>query len=125
MPSLVTMAMVACASAVGGVLRLCLALTVDLRLGGSFPWGTLLVNILGCLAIGVLYAGTSDLQWRLVIGTGLLGGFTTFSAFSQQSLELAMTGRPGSAALYVVASVVACLLAVTAGMLLTRMLRGV
>lgn len=88
------------------------------------PWGTLLVNLLGCFAMGLLagwLAGRPDgEQWRLLLATGLLGGFTTFSAFALDSAAL-WRGEAGTVTLlYVAASVIGSLLAVFAGLALTR-----
>ncbi len=85
----------------------------------TFPYGTLTVNIIGCFLIGIVYgiaerSGLSN-EWRLFIATGILGGFTTFSAFSYESISLMRDGQAGSALLYVAFSVVLGLLATWAG----------
>ena len=86
----------------------------------KFPYATFAVNVAGCLAIGIL-AGLAERHdmfgqaTRLFLFTGLLGGFTTFSAFGLETLYLLRRGEPLIAALYVVASVVAGLAAVWAG----------
>lgn len=100
------------------------------RLGGivtqwtlqhRFPFGTFAVNVLGCLVIGVL-AGLAErhhafnLEARLFLFTGLLGGFTTFSAFGLETVELLRRGDLATAALYVGASVVVGLAAVWIGL---------
>lgn len=89
------------------------------------PWGTLAVNLLGCLAIGVLSGcRLSDRSWAFA-AAGVLGGYTTFSAFGLDALLLgADQGRPGGAALYVGASVGLGLLAVLAGRALSLALLG-
>ena len=79
-------------------------------LGPGFPWGTLLVNAAGGVAMGVLAAwlssrGPGDEPARLLLATGLLGGFTTFSAFSLDAVTLWQRGDAAAAILYVVASV--------------------
>lgn len=106
---------VALGGAVGSVLRYgALALW-------PAPWGTLVVNVLGSFAMGVLFvvlsarAGLSPL-----LMTGVLGGFTTFSAFSLDALRLAQGGQAAAAALYVAGSVVLSLLAVVLGAALAR-----
>ena len=87
------------------------------------PWGTLLVNIVGCFAMGVvagLLAGRDADRWRLLVATVLLGGFTTFSAFALDSVTLWRGGSGGAALAYVAASVAGSLLAAIAGIALTR-----
>ncbi len=109
-------------SALGGVARWALNAAIETRTGPSFPWGTLTVNVLGGIAIGLCAALVVDrdsARWSLLV-TGMLGGFTTFSAFSLQSLELLQTQRFAAAAAYVAASVIACVLACWAGWLLGR-----
>lgn len=92
---------------------------------GSFPYSTLLVNILGSLLMGVLAGwllrtgGEGDF-WRLFLGVGLLGGFTTFSAFSLELLLLIERGALSLALLYAAVSVVAGLAALWLGYVLTR-----
>lgn len=87
---------------------------------GGFPWATLIVNIVGCVAIGVAarrLSPTSD-EWRFVV-TGLIGGFTTFSTFANETREL-LEARPAIAVVYVAASVGIGLVAVDAGFRLGR-----
>ncbi|MGW0061954.1 fluoride efflux transporter FluC [Streptosporangium sandarakinum] len=93
---------------------------------GSFPWTTLGVNAAGCLLIGVLMAvlaaASAAPAWvRPFLGTGVLGGFTTFSTFSVDIQGLLLGGRPGVALAYLAATPVAALIAVTAG---SRVARG-
>lgn len=96
------------------------------RIGGlNFPFGTLAANITGCFVMGLLagyFAFRGDLSqtWRLFLMTGMLGGYTTFSAFSLDALLLWERGQAGLAALYVVASVGLALTGVVLGMALTR-----
>ncbi|MGR3502994.1 fluoride efflux transporter FluC [Pseudaestuariivita sp.] len=104
------------------------ALGAALRYGATqlvaFPFGTLGVNVLGSCVIGALYAGVlaGPEQPRLAafLVTGLLGGFTTFSAFSLDTLKLVQAGQVAFAAGYVSASVVLSLLACFAGFALVR-----
>ena len=100
------------ARAWGSVLALRLA-------GAGFPWGTLAINILGSFIIGIAAAysarhGTST-DLRAFVMVGLCGGFTTFSSFSLQTLELLQAGRMVPALANVALSVLLCLLAVAAG----------
>ncbi|MEU6742491.1 fluoride efflux transporter FluC [Streptosporangium sandarakinum] len=92
---------------------------------GAFPWTTLGVNAVGCLLIGVLMAvlaaAPAAPAWvRPFLGTGVLGGFTTFSTFSVDIQGLLLGGRPGVALAYLAATPVAALIAVTAGSRVTR-----
>jgi CrcB protein len=104
----------------GGALR-----GLDLRGRGVFPWGTLAVNVLGGFAIGAL-AELFALRWsvspeiRALLVTGILGGFTTFSAFSLELLAMAERGAWLPAAAYIVASVALSLGAAAAGLALVR-----
>jgi CrcB protein len=95
---------VALGGAAGSVLRHLTSLAMLGLLGPGFPWGTLSVNILGSAAIGVAAGLGLQGEGRLLLVTGFLGGFTTFSAFSLESATLAERSLP-LAALYVVASV--------------------
>lgn len=107
--------LVALGGAVGSVLRYLTGLAV------GFPFGTLTVNVAGSFAIGLLWvalAARSDLQPLLI--TGILGGFTTFSAFSLDTLRLIEDGRIAEAGAYVLASVVMSILACGAGLWLAR-----
>lgn len=113
---------VALGSALGGMLRHWCSLLVANRLGDEFPWGTILVNVSGSFAIGVLGALSAlDGRWVLPVAArqllivGVLGGFTTFSSFSLQTLTLARVGSWAAAGANVLVSLVFCLLAVSAG----------
>ena len=109
-------------SAVGGGARLWLTTIVARPMGTAFPWGTLAVNVLGCLAVGVLGALLAppgrihDAQAvRVFLVVGVLGGFTTFSAFALDTLILVQRGEVGAAAAYVLVSTLGCLIAAGAG----------
>ena len=120
--------LVAAGGAIGAVARY-LTGTHTLRLfGAGWPWGTLAVNVLGGLAMGVLVGvlalrgGADQERWRLLLGVGVLGGFTTFSAFSLD-VALMIERRDWLAAFaYSTLSVVASVAALFAGMLLVRKL---
>ena len=94
--------------------------------GPGWPWGTLTVNLVGGLAMGLLVGtlardgGGSGENVRLLLGVGLLGGFTTFSAFSLDVVLMAERGDWVPAAFYVALSVIGSVAAVFAGLALTR-----
>lgn len=116
--------LVAGGSACGGVLRWLAQLLLDRR-WHDWWWGTLAVNLLGCLAIGLLAAWVGDRSWvRLLLMTGVLGGFTTFSAFGVQTIQLLQQQRWLAAVAYVALSVLGGLAATWAGWLLGRQLPG-
>jgi CrcB protein len=113
---------VALGGAIGSMARLWLGVKVTLLTGLGFPWGTILVNIVGSLVIGFVATLTGP-NGRVVVPVnaqafvmvGLCGGFTTFSAFSLQTFELARDGRLVYAGANIVLSVVLCLTAVALG----------
>ena len=90
--------------------------------GAGFPWGTLAVNVAGGLVIGIAAGALESVSQpaRLFFITGLLGGFTTFSAFSLETLALWQRGEAGAAFGYVAASLILSLGACAAGLLLAR-----
>ncbi|MCY0146645.1 fluoride efflux transporter CrcB [Hoeflea sp. G2-23] len=95
--------------------------------GPGFPWGTMVVNIVGSLAMGLLIAwlarrSAGDAHLRLLLATGFLGGFTTFSAFSLDAVTLYERGALTAAAAYVIASVTLSILALFGGLWLARQL---
>jgi CrcB protein len=107
---------------VGAALRVAIAAALGLR---TFPWATLLVNFAGCLAIGVLHEFLSTRValsplWRPALIGGLLGGFTTFSAFGLETWQLLQSGRVSAAVLYALGSLVLGLAAVATGIALAR-----
>ncbi len=97
--------------AAGAVLRYTIGLAVGVHL---FPYATLIINIAGSMLIGAFWAGCSGHEWfeqwgRLLLVTGVLGGFTTFSAFSLEAIHLLQEGRVLMAFVYVLGTLVACL----------------
>jgi CrcB protein len=112
--------LVALGGAVGSVARYGVGFAAARWLGVAFPWGTLAVNIAGGLAMGLLAARSGGDPMRLLLGVGFLGGFTTFSAFSLETVRL-MEHQPGLAALYAAASLIlsvgACWLGLSLGRL--------
>ena len=121
----VTYIWVALGGAAGAVSRFAVAQWTGARWGGTFPWGTLAVNLTGSLAIGLvmtlLLARGADPTYRLLLVTGFLGGYTTFSAFSFETLALLEARRWDAAALYVGGSVALGLLATALGLGLGRL----
>lgn len=112
--------LIAAFGGLGSVLRYALSGLVQRSTTGPFPWGVLAVNVLGCFVAGVLaamFAGRwSDREdLRLAVMVGLLGGFTTFSAFGVDSVELLRTGRTAYAAMNVTLSISLGLAGVWAG----------
>ena len=111
----------------GAALRHGVNIAAARLLGTAFPYGTLAINVLGSLAMGLiaeyfaLKVGLPQ-RWRLFLTTGVLGGFTTFSAFSLEAALLYERGQIAGAALYVVASVVLAIGALFAGLAIIRML---
>jgi CrcB protein len=121
-----TILAVAAGGAVGAVARYLLAANVTARLGTGFPYGTLSVNLLGCLLLGIL-AETVALKLHLprvyqsMLATGFIGAFTTFSTFVMESVLLMERGVMLTALLYVGLSVVLGILAFMGGMAAIRL----
>ena len=120
---------VALGGAIGSVLRYQLGRAMTHWLGAqavmTFPWATLAVNLLGSFAMGLLAGwlgrlGASAEPYRLLIGVGLLGGFTTFSAFSLELMMLIDRGQAGQAFVYAAVSVLAGLSALYIGLIVMR-----
>jgi fluoride exporter len=114
---------------VGGVLRHGVNLLSAQMLGAGFPWGTLIVNVVGSFAMGLMAALVYlRAGWlggetaRLLLMTGVLGGFTTFSAFSLDAITLLDRGQLSLTAVYVTASVMLSIAALLAGAALVRSL---
>ena len=102
-------------SCIGGVFRYLLSVLIQSKTTTHFPYGTLTVNIIGCFFIGIVFGffdkGQISNEWKLFFATGVLGGFTTFSAFSIETLSLFREGYPAYAFFYVFGSVTFGLLA--------------
>ena len=116
---------IALGGAIGSVARHWLSETVSTRVDSSFPWGTFLVNVSGCVLIGFFgsLAGPGGRSFgsteaRAFFMVGICGGYTTFSAFSLQTLNLLRIGDWPRAGAYAVSSVLVCLLGVWLGHLL-------
>ncbi|MEL4358254.1 MULTISPECIES: fluoride efflux transporter CrcB [unclassified Luteococcus] len=103
----------------GAVARFVLDATVRARHAGPFPWGTLLVNVVGSFFLGLLTAAVLrsgvDPGLKLVLGTGFCGGFTTFSTASVEVVRLVQNRRAGLALTYLLGGATACLAAAWLG----------
>ncbi|GGG20353.1 fluoride efflux transporter CrcB [Pontibacter amylolyticus] len=112
-------------SFIGGTCRYLLSQFIQARSTIPFPFATLTVNIIGCLLIGVVFGlgakGGITPDWRLFLATGILGGFTTFSAFSYETVHMLQNGQVSSAIAYVLASVLLGLLATFVGIWLVKL----
>jgi fluoride exporter len=127
----ITYLWVALGSAIGGSARYAVSGAVANWIGAVFPWGTLIVNITGCFVIGIFSTLTAPdgpllvpANIRIFVMVGMCGGYTTFSSFSLEFLNLMRVGEWLPAGLYVFASVIFCLVGVwlgnVAGLLLSR-----
>jgi fluoride exporter len=118
---------VALGGAAGALARYSIDRFIERRSFAVFPWSTFTINVSGCLVIGVVIAALVDgpptPAWlRLGVTMGVVGGFTTFSTYAQETLDLVEEGWPGVALLYALGSVVAGVLAVFVGMRAGRLL---
>ncbi|HWA50811.1 MAG TPA: fluoride efflux transporter CrcB [Dongiaceae bacterium] len=120
--------LIAAGGAIGSVARFWLNEIILKVWGGDFPWGTIIANISGSLLIGAIAAlpafGERDLLTRQFLMVGIMGGYTTFSSFSLQTLTMLQNGHLGKAAVNVAGSVVLCLVAVWAGYALAASVTG-
>lgn len=116
---------IAAGGAFGALMRFWVSNWVYAQLGRGFPYGTLAVNVLGSLAMGLLYVlmlerMTVGPEWRALLLVGFLGAFTTFSTFSLETLNLIGQAEYLKAGLNMVVSVAACVAAAGGGMLIAR-----
>ena len=114
---------------IGGLMRHVMNIWITALASSGFPYGILTINVLGSTAMGLVagwfaFAGEGSSTLKLFLATGILGGFTTFSAFSLDTMLLIERGEPGLAALYVSASVVLSVLGLMAGLWLMRVMTG-
>jgi len=122
-----TLLSVALGGAIGASARYLTNVSVMRLVGPGFPYGTIVTNVLGSFLMGVLLvalARRGGMGYAPFLMTGLLGGFTTFSAFSLDTLTLFERGEPSLAGLYVGASVFLSLAAIAFGVLVTRGVMG-
>ena len=116
--------LVGCGNFLGGVARYLLSLAMK-GISKGFPWGTLLVNLAGCLLIGLLLGHFGKncnecSSWYLFLTVGLCGGFTTFSTFSKEALTMLQAGQICGFATYIIVSVLAGIALVALGYLLMK-----
>jgi CrcB protein len=109
----------------GATLRYVINMTCARCVGAAFPWGTFIINITGSAVMGLIagylaFKGETSQPWRLFLMTGILGGYTTFSAFSLDTALLYERGELGLALAYVLGSVVLSIAGLFAGLALVR-----
>jgi CrcB protein len=111
----------------GSILRYVVGKSIDGKINASFPWGTLTVNVVGSFIIGFVYmlamrkVGITE-NWRLFLGAGFCGGFTTFSTFAWENVSLLDQKLIGTSLIYIISSVVIGILAIVAGGWVSRFL---
>lgn len=114
-----TLLIVALGGGIGSALRFWVSKIVAENAGGTFPYPTLAVNIIGCLLIGIFYGlaarGSIGGDTKMLLATGLCGGFTTFSTFCNENLTLMRNGHAATTLLYTGGSIAIGFIAVAAG----------
>lgn len=116
---------IAAGGAIGALLRFFMAEGTYALMGKGFPYGTLVVNVVGSFFMGIAFVvfvqrGEFPVEMRLFIMTGMLGALTTFSTFSLENLELLMVGRAVEAMINIVVSVITCVLVTWGGFVLAK-----
>jgi CrcB protein len=117
--------LVGAGGAVGCIARFLSQQFISRHYPSSFPWGTLLVNIVGCFIIGVVYAlsekgSVMSPEWRILLATGFCGGFTTFSSFAYENVALMRDGELLLTFLYIAASIIVGLAGAYLGILIVK-----
>jgi CrcB protein len=120
-----TILVIGLGGAIGSISRYLVGGYISRHIATTFPMGTLVVNITGCFIIGLLFGLANryawlTLEWRLFLITGICGGYTTFSSFSYEGVELFRQGNYSYFLMYVLFSVILGLLATVGGAALTR-----
>ncbi len=118
--------LVAVGGAIGATMRYLLGGWIQGWVGSSFPWGTLVINVSGSLIIGLVLGlvdrGTLSSQARLFLAVGVLGGYTTFSTFSYEGIQMAQSGNYGSLLVYEATHLGLGLLAANLGLIMARVI---
>ena len=119
------LALISLGGALGTAARYLLSVWLLRALGPAFPYGTLAVNVIGSFLLGVIMQAGLDTTVlsptaRVVLGTGVMGGFTTYSAFNYETLQYVQQGAWATAALYVVTTLLVCLAAAALGIAAAR-----
>jgi len=113
-------------SFIGGICRYLVTLFIQNKFLTTFPFGTMFVNVLGCFLIGVIYAlsdrGNLSPLWRMFLATGMMGGFTTFSTFSNETVSMLRDAEYVPAFSYIAFSIVIGLAATIGGISLIKYL---
>lgn len=113
-------------SCLGGLSRYFISQFIQNKFLSAFPYGTMAVNIAGCFLIGIIFGlserGNVSMLWRLFLVTGFLGGFTTFSSFSNETVALVRDGQVWHAFIYISCSVIIGLTATFTGISLIKLL---
>ena len=115
---------IGCGSFIGGAARYLISVAMK-TMSKGFPWGTLAVNLVGCLVIGLLWgffskSASENSSWALFMTVGICGGFTTFSTFSKEALIMLQSGNIVGLLSYIGVSVIAGVALVAAGYYLAR-----
>lgn len=124
--NLINILLVGAGGCLGSMARYLTVISIDRKVNSVLPYGTLSVNLLGSFTLGFLMAlvlkktGAHHEEWKLFLGTGFCGGFTTFSAFAAENMNLFEQKFPGTAISYIAISLIGGLLAVWTGFALAK-----
>jgi len=118
--------MIGLGSFIGGASRYLVTLAIQNKFLSTYPFGTFAVNVIGCFLIGIVYGlsekGNVNVEWRLFLATGILGGFTTFSSFSNETVSMLRDAQYWQAFFYVASSIIIGLAATFGGISLIKYL---
>lgn len=114
-------------SFIGGAMRYLLSTYIKNMYGQTFPWGTLVVNLLGCFVFGIIFAlfskyNSTDNTFCLLLTTGICGGFTTFSTFANESVQMIQNGNIGEFIGYMATSVIVGIALIALGYWIVKVL---